>query len=474
MRAINTTRPATLSPDIFRAYDIRGIVTSSLGPEIVRALGCALGTQLLQAGERCILVGRDGRLSGPVLFCALTEGILATGCHVIDIGMAPTPVLYFATHHLSCSSGVMITGSHNPPDYNGLKIILKGEALFGEGIQILYQIMQTGNYIHAKVPGELKQYTGILQDYIQVLSQNITLHPTQKPLKIVVDCGNGVAGLLAPHLYAALQCEIIPLYCEVDGLFPNHHPDPGRPENLVALQNTVLEHRADMGFAFDGDGDRLSVIDNQGDIIWGDRQLMIFAKDVLSRHPNATIIYDVKCTRHLHQHIQQWGGKPLMWKTGHSLIKAKMRETGALLAGEMSGHLFFKERWYGFDDALYAGARLLEIVSNHIAVQTVHELFLSIPDSINTPELHIAVSESNKFQLIEKLKTLFTATEGLVHTIDGLRVDFPDGFGLIRASNTTPNLILRFEGETPAALKRIQEIFRQLLCTLDPTFTLPF
>lgn len=465
----------SVSKDIFRAYDIRGIVTSTLTPEIVRVIGCALGTAILRAGEKRVVIGRDGRLSGPALYAALSEGILSTGCDVIDIGMVPTPVLYFATHHLQqCSSGVMITGSHNPPDYNGLKIMIGGEALFGDGIQSLYQIIEAQDFIQNDVLGTVVHHHTIIQSYIETIIQNISLTHTDRPLKIVIDCGNGVAGLVAPTLYESLGCDVIPLYCEVDGLFPNHHPDPGQPENLVDLQKAVLVHQADLGLAFDGDGDRLGVVDNKGIIIWGDRQLIVLAKDVLSRNPNAAIIYDVKCTRHLHSQITQLGGQPIMWKTGHSLIKAKMRETGALLAGEMSGHLFFKERWYGFDDALYAGARLLEIISKNSINQTVHELFLSIPDSVNTPELQISVQENTKFSMIEQLIGLCQFQEGSINTIDGLRVDFSDGFGLIRSSNTTPNLILRFEGDTPLALSRIQEAFRRLLWTLDPALTLPF
>jgi phosphomannomutase/phosphoglucomutase len=465
-----------ISKDIFRAYDIRGIVTSTLTPEVVRDIGRALGTLVIRKGEQQIVIARDGRLSGPALSCALTEGIISTGCHVIDTGMVPTPVLYFATHHLQCPSGVMITGSHNPPEYNGLKIMIGGEALFGEGIQALYKLIDARDFVVGYAPGQCIQNNHIIEDYIQVIVKGISITELaeQKKIKLVIDCGNGVAGLVAPELYKALNCEVIPLYCEVDGLFPNHHPDPGQPENMVDLQKAVKMHQADLGLAFDGDGDRLGVVDNEGHIIWGDRQLIILAKDVLSRHPGAAIIYDVKCTRHLQSQITAWGGKPIMWKTGHSLIKAKMRETGALLAGEMSGHLFFKERWYGFDDALYAGARLLEIVSQNIQHQTVEALFLSIPDSINTPELQMQVSESTKFAIVEKLVNLCHFVKGTINTIDGLRVDFPDGFGLIRASNTTPNLILRFEGDTPLALNRIQENFRQLLLSCDPTWVLPF
>lgn len=457
--------------EIFRAYDIRGVVGKSLTTEIVEAIGCALGTTVLARGETAIVVARDGRLSGPSLIDALSKGILSTGCHVVDIGMVPTPVLYFATHHLQIPSGVMITGSHNPPDYNGLKMTVGGQALYGDGIQSLYVLIKSSNY--SKGQGQ-KTEKNIVESYITAIKDDITL---SKPLKIAVDAGNGVTGDLIPDLFKALGCEVIPLFCEVDGHFPNHHPDPGQPKNLEDLIEAVQLHHADIGLAFDGDGDRLGVVDNLGKIIWPDRLLILFAKAILEKNVQAKIIYDVKCTRHVATVVESFGGQPLMWKTGHSLIKAKMQETGALLAGEMSGHLFFKDRWFGFDDALYAGARLLEIMSqmsqkNEDVSSAV--IFSTLPDSINTPELLISVAEQTKFESVQQLIALARFQDAAVSTIDGLRVDFKDGFGLVRPSNTGPNLILRFEGDTAAALARIQAEFRQLLMNIGPQWKLPF
>lgn len=457
-----------ISKEIFRAYDIRGIVEKTLTIDAVFSIGRAIGTTVLSKGERTIIVARDGRLSGPSLMEALTQGILETGCDVIDIGMVPTPVLYFATHYLQTPSGVMITGSHNPPDYNGLKILIGGDTLYGEGIQNLFRMIQAENF---KVGKGKKYEKGVAKAYIETITHDIQL---KSPLKIVVDCGNGVAGELAPQLYQALNCEVIPLFCEIDGRFPNHHPDPGQPQNLVDIIKAVKEHKADLGLAFDGDGDRLGVIDNEGNIIWPDRQLILFAKDILSRSSRAHIIFDVKCTRHVATEVKAAGGIPLMWKTGHSLIKAKMKETGALLAGEMSGHLFFKERWYGFDDGLYAGARLLEILAKKHKQQTAREVFQTLPDSLNTPELMLAVTEDRKFSDVEKLIALAHFEDAKVSIIDGLRVDFKDGFGLVRPSNTGPNLILRFEGDSKEALSRIQNEFRYLMLQVEPSWQLPF
>jgi len=454
--------------EIFRAYDIRGVVNKSLTIEIVEAIGKALGSMVLARGETAIVVARDGRLSGPLLIEALSKGILATGCNVIDIGMVPTPVLYFATHHLNIPSGVMITGSHNPPDYNGLKMMVGGQALYGEGIQTLAALIQKSDFL--KGQGQ-KTEKNIVASYVQAIKKDITL---SKPLKIVVDAGNGVTGDIIPVLFEALGCMVIPLFCEVDGRFPNHHPDPGQPKNLADLIAAVDAHQADIGLAFDGDGDRLGVVDNLGKIIWPDRQLILFAKAILEKHANATIIYDVKCTRHVATEVENLGGQSLMWKTGHSLIKAKMQETGALLAGEMSGHHFFKDRWFGFDDALYAGARLLEILSEQNKEMTAAELFSTLPDSVNTPELLIHVTEQTKFESVKKLIALARFPDATMSTIDGLRVDFKDGFGLVRPSNTGPNLILRFEGDTASALARIQADFRQLLVDVNPEWDLPF
>ncbi|HXH54397.1 MAG TPA: phosphomannomutase/phosphoglucomutase [Gammaproteobacteria bacterium] len=456
------------STEIFRAYDIRGVVNKSLTIEIVEAIGRALGTTVLTRGETAIVVARDGRLSGPLLIDALSKGILATGCNVVDIGMVPTPVLYFATHYLRIPSGVMITGSHNPPDYNGLKMMVGGQALYGDGIQALAALIKKLDF--CKGQGQ-KTEQNIVESYVQAIKKDVRL---SRPLKIVVDAGNGVTGDIIPVLFEALGCTVIPLFCEVDGHFPNHHPDPGQPKNLVDLISAVHAHQADIGLAFDGDGDRLGVVDNLGKIIWPDRQLILFAKEILKKHVNATIIYDVKCTRHVNAVVKSLGGQPLMWKTGHSLIKAKMQETGALLAGEMSGHLFFKDRWFGFDDALYAGARLLEILSEKNKEITVSEIFSTLPDSVNTPELQISVTEQTKFERVERLIALAQFPDAIISTIDGLRVDFKDGFGLVRPSNTGPNLILRFEGDTAFALQRIQSEFRQLLLDVDPLWELPF
>lgn len=454
--------------EIFRAYDIRGVVNESLTIEIVEAIGCALGTTVLARGETTVVIARDGRLSGPMLINALSNAILSTGCNVVDIGMVPTPVLYFATHYLRIPSGVMITGSHNPPDYNGLKMMVGGQALYGDGIQSLYTLIKEASF--SKGQGQ-KTDKNIIDAYISAIKNDVTL---TKPLKIVVDAGNGVTGELIPVLFTALGCEVIPLFCEIDGRFPNHHPDPGQPSNLQDLIKAVQLHKADIGLAFDGDGDRLGVVDNLGKIIWPDRQLILFAKSILEKHPRAQIIYDVKCTRHVASVVESLGGQPLMWKTGHSLIKAKMQETGALLAGEMSGHLFFKDRWFGFDDALYAGARLLEILSLLPNNTTASDIFNTLPDSINTPELSISVTEQTKFGSVQQLIALARFQDAAVSTIDGLRVDFKDGFGLVRPSNTGPNLILRFEGDTASALARIQAEFRQLLVDIGPQWDLPF
>lgn len=457
-----------ISKEIFRAYDIRGIVDQTLTTEIVKNIGRAFGTQLATIGQKSAVIARDGRLSSPSLKAALSEGILSTGCNVVDIGMVPTPLLYFATHYLNISSGIMITGSHNPPNYNGLKILMNGKALYGKDILALYELIK--NNVFQKDQGQETQKK-IDDFYIQVIEKDIHL---PNKLKIVIDCGNGIAGKIAPLLYQRLGAEVIPLFCEVNGHFPNHHPDPGQPKNLKDLIQAVQVHKADLGLAFDGDGDRLGVVDNTGKIIWPDRQLILFAKEIIAKWPKAKIIFDVKCTRHVAEVIKKLGGIPLMWKTGHSLIKAKMQETEALLAGEMSGHLFFKDRWFGFDDALYAGARMLEILSREKLNKTASALFASLPDSINTPELVITTTEENKFSILHKLIALANFPDATIYTLDGLRAEFKDGFGLVRPSNTGPNLILRFEGDNEAALKRIQETFRELLLAIDPTLVLPF
>jgi len=455
-----------IDPSIFRAYDIRGVVGESLTEASVYAIGQAIGSMALAAGDHTVALGRDGRLSGPKLSTALCRGILKTGCDVIDIGVVPTPVLYYATFQLETRSGVMLTGSHNPSNYNGLKIMIAGKTLAEEGIRSLYHLVKTQQYTEGT--GH-RLTTDIIPRYIRHVLQDVRLN---RPLRIVIDCGNGVAGAVAPTLFHEMGCEVTELYCEVDGHFPNHHPDPSQPENLADLIKTVREKNADIGLAFDGDGDRLGVVTSKGDVIWPDRQLMLFAQSILKVHPGATIIYDVKCTRHLDAQISAEGGVPLMWKTGHSLIKSKLAETGALLAGEMSGHLFFRDRWYGFDDALYAAARLLQIIAGQS--RDTADLFNDFPDSINTPELKIAVPDHEKFDFITRLTQLADFNHGNVSTIDGLRMNFPDGWGLVRPSNTTPCLVLRFEADNTTVLEKIQAIFRQGLLAINPNLVLPF
>jgi phosphomannomutase/phosphoglucomutase len=451
---------------IFRAYDIRGVVGSTLSPGIARQIGLAIGSAALDRGQQTVVIGRDGRLSGPQMLDALADGLLASGRDVIDIGLVPTPVLYFATKHLGAASGVMVTGSHNPPDYNGFKVVLDGEALSGQAIQVLHQRIQDGD-LASGVGG--KSSESIIGDYVDRVVADSHL---AQPLKVAIDCGNGAAGAVASELFTALGCEVVELYCEVDGQFPNHHPDPSQTENLQDLIAAVRSEGADIGLAFDGDGDRLGVIDSQGNVIWPDRLMMLFAQDLLTRHSDAEILFDVKCSRNLASVIKQHGGRPTMWRTGHSLIKARMRESGALLAGEMSGHFFFAERWFGFDDALYAGARLLEILSGQD--KSSSEIFAELPDSISTPELKVAVPDGAQHGLVERLVAQAEFPGAEVTTIDGLRVDFPEGWGLVRASNTTPNLVLRFEADSEEAMEAIQDRFRQLLQAVEPGLQLTF
>ncbi len=452
--------------NIFKAYDIRGIVGKTLTAEIVFEIGRAIGSEALARKQDTVVVGRDGRLSGPEFAKSLSDGLRAAGVNVIDIGMAPTPVLYFATHHLKTGSGVAITGSHNPPDYNGLKIMLGGETLSGEAISALRARIVQGNLTQGA--GTWKS-VDVVPDYIARVTSDVRL---ARPLKIVVDCGNGIAGMLAPRVLRALGCEVTELFCEVDGHFPNHHPDPSQPENLEDLIREVKSSGAELGLAFDGDGDRLGVVTAEGRIIWPDRQMMLYAQDVLARNPGATIIYDVKCTRNLSQVIAQHGGKPLMWKTGHSLIKAKMKETGALLAGEMSGHVFFKERWYGFDDGLYTAARLLEILARD--ARSPSAVFDALPETVNTPELKLEMAEGEHFKLMERLQKSADFPGAEITTLDGVRADFADGWGLARPSNTTPTIVIRFEADNTATLTRIQNLFRAALLKLDPALKLPF
>ncbi|MCC5812707.1 MAG: phosphomannomutase/phosphoglucomutase [Ectothiorhodospiraceae bacterium] len=451
---------------LFRAYDIRGVMGKTLSADVARLIGRAIGSEAAARGCPEIVVGYDGRLSSPELSEALVEGLQATGRQVIVIGRVPTPVTYFATYHLGTGSGVEITGSHNPPDYNGFKIMLGGETLSGDAIQDLYQRILNGDFIEGQ--GSMRRQD-VLPDYIDRIAGDVTLH---RPLKVVVDAGNGVAGEVGPQVLRAIGCEVEELFCEVDGHFPNHHPDPSDPENLEALIRLVRLQKADVGLAFDGDGDRLGVVDATGKIIWPDRQMMLFAMDILSREPGADIIFDVKCSAHLARTISDNAGVPVMWRTGHSLIKAKLKESGAPLAGEMSGHIFFNDRWDGFDDGIYAAARLLEILS--MDPRSTTEIFAELPETVSTPELKINLEEGEPPQVIERLVSQAKFPDARVTTIDGLRVDFPDGWGLVRASNTTPCLVLRFEADTEEALERIKQQFRELLEQAKPGMTLSF
>jgi phosphomannomutase/phosphoglucomutase len=447
--------------EIFRAYDIRGIAGKTLTLDAARAVGRALGSMAAE-----FAVGRDGRSSGPALVDALCEGLQASGANVVDVGMAPTPVIYFAAHHLGCGSCVAVTGSHNPPEYNGLKMVVQGHTLSGDEIQALRSRIEREDFRNGA--GQ-RRSAAVLDEYLKRITGDVRL---ARQMRIAVDCGNGVAGVAAPRLFRALGCEVEELYCDVDPSFPNHHPDPSHAENLADLIAAVRKGRSELGFAFDGDGDRLGVVTKDGGVIYPDRQLMLFAADVLSRNPGAEIIYDVKSTRLLAPWIERHGGRPLMWKTGHSFIKAKLAETGAPLAGEMSGHTFFKERWYGFDDALYAGARLLEILSrSHDASGVLN----SLPDAPSTPELQWKLAEGEPHALIATLQAAKPFPNAArILTIDGVRAEYADGFGLARASNTTPVIVLRFEADTQDALKRIQQEFRAALQPLKPGAALPF
>jgi len=453
-------------PEIFKAYDIRGIVGKSLTAETAQAIGHALGSEARARGVRTVVVARDGRLSGPELIAALTWGLTRAGCDVIDIGRVPTPVLYFAAKYLGTESGIMVTGSHNPPDYNGFKMVLAGETLSGSTIQALRERLVRGDLTHGK---GLMAQDDVREAYLQRITSDVKL---ARKLRVIVDCGNGVPGELAPELLRRMGCDVTEMYCEVDGNFPNHHPDPSQPKNVAELIERVQREKVDLGIAFDGDGDRLGVITPDGSIIWPDRQLILFARDVLKRNPGGEIIYDVKCSRTVASAIREAGGKATMWKTGHSFIKAKLKESGALLAGEMSGHIFFKERWYGFDDGLYACARLLELLSRD--PRPTQDVFASLPNTINTPELQLKLAEGEHFRLMDKLTKAADFPGANVATIDGLRVDYPDGFGLVRPSNTTPVLVMRFEADSEAALTRIQNDFRALFERAEPGHALPF
>ena len=456
--------PHPLATEIFRAYDIRGIVDDQLSDAMLYHIGLAVGTQVKRNGEDSIAVGADGRLSSPRLSQALMAGLADTGCRVLNLGAVPTPVLYFGVKTLGTASGIMLTGSHNPSNYNGCKIVIGGHTLANDSIIALYDLIKLQDYELGI--GAIEEHI-IDQVYRDRIDSDVKL---ARPLKVVLDAGNGIAGDIAPKLFKQLGCDVIPLFCEVDGNFPNHHPDPGKPANLVDLQAAVAKHKADIGLAFDGDGDRVGVITETGQMIYPDKLLMLFAEDVISRNPRAEIIYDVKCTRLLEPFIQSKGGVPTMWKTGHSLIKSKMIETGALLAGEMSGHIFFKERWYGFDDGIYSAVRLCEILAS--TSESASAMFRRFPEDVSTPEINIQVTEEEKFDLVTQLQSAHFPT-GKVSTIDGIRVDYVDGWGLVRASNTTPVLVLRFEGQNQAVLQRIKEEFQHHLYAVDTKLTVP-
>lgn len=463
-----------ISKSIFKAYDIRGVIGKTLDADAARSIGRAFGSEVRAQGGDAVVVARDGRLSGPELIEALSDGLRAAGVDVVNVGMVPTPVGYFAASvplqleggERRVDSCIVVTGSHNPPDYNGFKMVLRGAAIYGEQILALHQRIVDENFSDGS--GTYTEYD-IEDAYLDRIASDIKL---TRPIKIVVDTGNGVAGDLAPKLFKKLGCELVELFTEIDGNFPNHHPDPAHPENLQDVIRALKETDAEIGFAFDGDGDRLGVVTKDGQIIYPDRQLMLFAEEVLSRNKGAQIIYDVKCTRNLAKWVKDKGGEPLMWKTGHSLVKAKLRETGAPLAGEMSGHVFFKDRWYGFDDGLYTGARLLEILTR---VEDPSALLNSLPNSNSTPELQLKLEEGENFELIARLQksATFTGADDVVK-IDGLRVEYPDGFGLARSSNTTPVVVMRFEADNDAALKRIQEDFRRVILAEKADAKLPF
>ena len=466
-------RPDALPASIFRAYDVRGIVGETLTPEIVRWIGRAIGAEAHRRGVPVLATGRDGRHSGPALQAALIEGLRESGRDVIDVGRVPTPLLYFATKHLDTGSGVMVTGSHNPSEYNGLKIMIAGDTLHGEAIRDLRRRVEEGDLDTGSDTGQGGLRSAeVAEAYIRRVCGQVPAARGNDARKIVIDCGNGVAGDVAPRLFKALGHDVVELYCDVDGDFPNHHPDPSAPANLRDLIAAVRAHSADLGLAFDGDGDRLGVVDGEGTIIWPDRQMMLFADDVLAGRPGAEIVFDVKCSGLLPAQIEQFGGRPVMSRTGHSFIKTRLRETGAPLAGEMSGHIFFADRWYGFDDALYAGARLVQILMNR--GEPAARVFARFPAAKGTPELRVTVGEGRQARFVEALLASDRFADAKKTTIDGFRVDFPDGWGLIRASNTEPDLVLRFEGTDDDALERIQGEFRQVLLSVEPSLELPF
>lgn len=456
----------TFPHSIFKAYDIRGIVDDTLTEDITFKIGQAVGSEVIANGGNSIVIGRDGRLSGQRLANVLANGLRASGVNVTDIGLAPSPVVYYSSYSKNISSCIAITGSHNPPNYNGFKMVVDGVTLSADRIQNIKQRIIDNNF--AEGSGTYVQ-EDIIDDYIARIVGDVKL---DRPMKIVIDCGNGVGGATAPQVFKQLGCDVVELFSEVDGNFPNHHPDPSQIENLQDLIAAVKEHDAELGLAFDGDADRLGVITKKGEIVWADRQMILFAQDVLSRNPGAEIIYDVKCSRNLPKEIEAAGGKATMWRTGHSFIKAKLKETNAALAGEMSGHIFFKERWFGFDDGVYAGARLLEILSK--SDDTPQAIFDALPDSVNTPELRIDFTEGEHYVFMDKLKEVANFGNASVSKIDGLRVDYVDGFGLIRPSNTTPILVLRFEADSEQAIARIQNEFKTAIHLVDGSIITPF
>ncbi|MFT3897639.1 MAG: phosphomannomutase/phosphoglucomutase [Thermomonas sp.] len=462
-------RPAVaIDRGIFRAYDIRGVVGQTLDAGVAELIGQAIGSLMQEQDLYYIVVGRDGRLSGPDLVGGLIEGLRKAGRSVIDIGVVPTPAVYFATHQLHTGCGVAVTGSHNPPDYNGFKIVVGGETLSGDAIADLHKRIADDRLYTATSPGTLAE-RDISQDYVDRIAGDVQ---ADRRLKVVVDAGNGAAGELGPRVLQAIGVEVEPLYCEIDGTFPNHHPDPSEPHNLEDLVRMVQRLGADLGIAFDGDGDRLGVVTRSGENIYPDRLLMLFAADVLERNPGAMILYDVKCSGRLPGYILRHGGSPLMWKTGHSLIKAKMRETGAELAGEMSGHFFFGERWYGFDDGIYAAARLIEILSAR--GEPPEDVLGALPNGVSTPELKVDAPNGDPHAFVECFRAAAQFENARSSTIDGLRVDWTDGWGLVRASNTTPVLVMRFDADSEEALRRIQGAFREQLLALAPDLALPF
>jgi phosphomannomutase / phosphoglucomutase len=462
------TTKLAVNRNIFRAYDIRGVMGETLDDSIARLIGHAVGSLMQEKNQRMVVVGRDGRLSSPQLTAALIEGLRSAGRDVIDLDLVPTPIVYFGTFFLRSGTGVSVTGSHNPPDYNGFKIVVDGETLSGDAIQDLYARISENRLYRSDSPGSLNK-RDIQDDYIERVGGDIQI---ERKLKVVIDCGSGAAGELAPRLLEAIGADVEPLFCEIDGTFPHHHPDPSDPETLKSLIQAVQRSGADIGLALDGDGDRLGVVTPKGEMIYADKLLMLFAADVLERNPGACVIYDVKCTNLLPSHILRYGGSPLMWKTGHSLIKAKMKETEAELAGEMSGHFFFRERWYGFDDGLYAGARLLEILAAN--PDDADTIFDTLPKNVSTPEIKVQVAEGEQYSFIEKFLANAKFEGARLSTIDGVRADWPDGWGLVRASNTTPILVLRFEAKDDATLGRIRDLFKTQMLAIDPSLNLAF